>query len=617
MTISRLILLSIIMFVLGTQTMAQKIYTDSLKQYYLKNIEASDTISPQILPEYYKKIQEAADSKFEKELYDFIVQEPAIPQETLPEPDYKPYQDMTIRHIKIIVLKPFSTDINIPDSINTKSSVNNWLNKIHISTRETIVRNNLQFKEGQALNPLIIRETEAFLRNLDYINDVRIFIYQIPLTEDVEITIVVKDVWSIGVDISNFSTTSQDIKIYDKNFLGIGNRIDLNLIHKKSYSPQWGYGASYEYKNLWGTFTNFYGSYLDNISNQEVYFSVERPLETTLKYFGQIGYFYNHYQTDIVGWDSISPDYNQNFSVSFGRSFAIPDKHAIRRLVIAGRYIQKAPEYRDVILQEKLRPYQYIKSKMFLLQTSLYRQAYYREHLINCFGVTEDIAHGYNFSAQIGYSQFSESEKGMYGSLSASWGREYKSGNYYLEAAISSFFNKQKAYEGILDFGFHYFSPLIKSGKTRFRQFIDVDYSRLMNPLPQFDNPIYISSLTNLNTWRFADEAKGTERLMFSWENDIFTNINIIGFRFLFFNFVDAGWINSNGNLFSGDNFNYGFGVGVRVRNDLLVFNTINIKLGIYPKFDQNIGNYFNISTSSPTASPNFVPGYPQEISLE
>jgi hypothetical protein len=318
-----------------------------------------------------------------------------------------------------------------------------------------------------------------------------------------------------------------------------------------------------------------------------------------------------------VGWDSISPDRLRNFSVTFGRAFTLPAQDAVRRLVFAGRYFEKTPEYRDVSLSEKIvLPYDYVKKRSFLFQASLYKQAYNREYLIHGFGATEDVAHGYNLSVQFGYTKFPQYESGVYSSFSASAGTNTKAGNFYAATAVSSFFNDNGPFEGVLKFDIHYFSPLKRIGKNRFRHFINIDYSKLLNPVGLFDNTVYFSQLTNLYTWNSRYDAVGTERLALNIESDMFTPLNIVGFRFLFYTFFDLAWI-GNKKLFVNDNLYGGIGLGVRIRNDLLVFKTIEFKIGYYPRFDQSgFNDFFDIDTSYPKVSPNFVPGYPDEIPL-
>ncbi len=595
------------------------ITNDSLPQH---NIDASDTLT-QDIPQFYKNIQEDAKHSWSKTLLNALLddsQKNVDSGEKMPiNQSYLPFKGKIIHEIKIIVLDPFGTDINHPDSLIQQNYWQRAGNKLHASTKSYIISQNLQFKKGDIVKPAQVEESETYLRNTGYIQDARIWMDSIPNTNEVNVLVAVRDVFPIGVEIHSLSGTSVDVELTDKNFLGIGNELGIEGIYKTKYADHWGYGIHYAYKNILQTFTNLNVSYLDNIAQKQFNFSAERPLLSSFSLFGEAGYMRTFGRPEVAGWDSITPDYIDQLSVSFGKAFDLPCDYSTRRIVLAAHYEQKFPSYRKVALSNNRQtPYQYAQNRLWLFQASIYQQAYYREYLVNNFGITEDIAHGYNFSAQIGYNQFTQYEDGMYASLSAAGSHEFKTGNYYANASVSSFFNDQHAYEGILKLHVRYYTLLSKWGENRFRQFVNINYAKLLNPIPFFDNTIYFSQLTNLHTNAFRDEAKGNERLVINLENDWFSSWNLIGFRFVFFNFVDLGWIAPDNNLFDSSNFCWGIGLGVRIRNELLAFKTINIKIGFYPRFQQqNTIDFLEIGTSYPKVSPNFIPGYPQEIPLD
>ncbi len=611
-------LLFILLIIAPLQIYAQNPQQDSV-QYYMRNIEASDTIV-QEMPEVYKKLEEKATGSFEKKIYQALIKPPSpakIEDNTSTDKEYRIYKGKRIREIKIVVLDPFGTNINEIDSIQENSLIR-IVNGLHLNTKQSVIRKNLLFKEGQTVNPLVIAETETFLRSLGNINDVRISLEKVPLADDsVDVWVIVRDVWSIGLNIHELTFSNVNMEIFDNNFLGSGNKANINLIYEKDYSLHWGYGAGYFYKNFLGSFVDLEGSYLDDIADRQFSLSAERPLQITFNYFGQISYFNNRGRTEVVGWDSISPNRNNTFSVSLGRAITLPANHTTRRLVFSGRYMRQNPQYKDIQL-DTLRPYQFAGKQLWLFQASLYQQAFYREHLIHNFGVAEDIAHGFNISSQFGYGKLFGYKSGFYSSLSGSIGDEFKTGDFYVEGSISSYFNQNEFYQGAITSGIRYFSPLMKIGRSRFRQFININYSKILNPANVFDSYVTFSALTNLNTNIFDNEVKGRERLMLNLESDVFSPINIIGFKFLFYSFFDFAWVNPSGNLFSKNNFYGGAGIGVRVRNDLLVLKTLDLKIGYYPHFNQNgLGQFADVNFTEPKASPNFVPDYPSEILLK
>ncbi len=588
-----------------------------------RNIQASDT-TVQEIPEIYKDLKNISQKKkWTQKIYSTVIKEPSVPVtnpvENVPiDQEYRPYEGKTIRKIEIIVLDPFGTNVLHPDSMVTENTFNKVANKLHSSTKRSIVRNNLQFKAGQSVNPMIIAETEAYLRNLGYINDARISIIPIPLSDMVDVQVVVRDIFPVGVNVNSLSFSKADVEIFNRNFIGLGDRVSFDLIYGNNYDQKFGYGFSYKYSNLMRTFIDMEASYQDDIESQFLHLSAERPLQTSYKYFGQAFYDLYKYRTNVAGWDSISPDHNNNFSVSLGRAFDIPHPSATRRLVLAFSYLEKYPSYKYVHPSFDRFPYQYVRRKMLLGQISLYQQAYYREYLIHNYGVTENLAYGYNVSVQAGWNQFLKSSEGMYASLSISKGQQYRSGNYYVSGAVSSYFTPSRMYEGVLKGELQYFSPLLHLGAGRIRQFFNLSYAKVLNPTRVVENVLYYSDLSSLKTSDYSDFVNGQEILMMNMESDFFSPLNLIGFRFLFYTFGDIGWITAGNKLFLRDHLYGGIGVGIRIRNDLLVFKTIDIKFGYYPRLNQaGIKDYIDASSSNPGVSPSFVPGYPQEIPLE
>jgi len=602
-------------------------YQDTIVNIENHNIiQANDTSTVIGLPKEYQALKkQSSKNKWTKRLFSLLFHE-ARPPEDIEEKrniadEFKPFEGKIIRNINISVLSPFGTNINHPEEDGADL---NFLNNLHASTRESTIKSLIQFREDQPLRASIAASSEAELRNAGYIYDARISVDPLEQTTDsVDINVVVRDKWTIGLNLHSLSAKKVDIEVFDRNILGTGSRIGLDFIYSNRYDRKFGIGGSYTYENVARKNINLIGSYTDKIKEYELYFGAVRELQPKLDYFGEISYRKNVLRPDRIDWDSITPDINETFSVTAGRAFTLSDDDAIRRIVISLRYKMKSPRYKESVYNEHIKdilvPYKYTKNQMLLMQLSLFQNSYMREYMVYNFGNTEDIAQGYNISTQFGYSRFSGMDNAFYTSLSASYGsNEILNGNIYLTSAISSFFAKKKPFGGVFKFNSRYFSPLFKFSGLRFRQFFSLDYSKLLHPDRYLGDRIYMGEHTTLKMrdWRY--DKKGTEFLLFKSETDIFSNYEIAGFRFLFYSFFDMGWIKQDKKLFQNDNFNYGIGVGLRLRNNFIVFNTIDLKIGFYPKLDQGgFNSFFKATSSTPDMYPNFTPGIPEEIVLE
>src|SRR5690606_17614441 len=77
--------------------------------------------------------------------------------------------------------------------------------------------------------------------------------------------------------------------------------------------------------------------------------------------------------------------------------------------------------------------------------------------------------------------------------------------------------------------------------------------------------------------------VRGTNKFALTWCTSVLIPVEPIGFQSAFYAFADLRILSTAKNVFEGD-FYSGFGLGLRIRNDNLTFNTFQIRLGYYPK---------------------------------
>jgi hypothetical protein len=577
-------------------------------------VTASDTAA-------YNKIWQAmSNRKITKRVFSLLTRKPAVGTVTVDDEvsidqQFVPYEGKIIRDVKLVVLPPFGYDIRKFDSVHDIKGLKKTGNSSHVYTRQWVLKNNLLFRKGQEIDPLIMAETESFIRNIGYINDVYIQIDSISSAE-ADVTVVVRDNWSIGAYVRNVSSKI-DVEVFDRNFVGLGNNLSLRGIFNTKIDRKFGGGVEYRYLNLLRTFVNIEALYVDDILSTNSTVSLERPLQKNLNLFWQISHNRRQINLSHVVWDSISPTYNGEFSASIGYAFNPFEND--NTLVVSSRFMDRNPLYRGVDKPDNPSGFQYVANRMAMVQLSLFRQRYFRMRMVNSFGKTENFAYGYNVSAQLGYSEWTQfSKRSVYTSFRVAANKLYSIGSLYFEGAVSSFFDRERPFEGMLKLKLDMFSSLYSIGNQSYRHFLNIDYAKRLDHIPGFRN--YNISFDKLASMKFGNQTNftATEKLMFKTEGTLFTSLNIFGFRFLFYSFADFGWVSDYGKkLISRNNIYWGAGLGIRIRNDLLVFRTLELKMGYYPKMNQHgFNNFINIGSSIPNVSPNFTPQYPEEIEL-
>ena len=137
-----------------------------------------------------------------------------------------------IRKITIVIKEIFS---------KTKSPIKQFINKMHISTRESVIKKQLLYKEGDILDKDIIEESERNLRKfrIFFVEETKII--KVKNQNKVDIIVEVQDVWSIYFDIKADAAGgvfTYNFKLGDRNFLGRNNSLEVNL-ERNSFLNIW------------------------------------------------------------------------------------------------------------------------------------------------------------------------------------------------------------------------------------------------------------------------------------------------------------------------------------------------------------------------------------------
>jgi hypothetical protein len=101
-------------------------------------------------------------------------------------------------------------------------------------------------------------------------------------------------------------------------------------------------------------------------------------------------------------------------------------------------------------------------------------------------------------------------------------------------------------------------------------------------------------------------------------ETVCFTSLSVLDFHFAIFGFADFSWLGrQNENIY--DRFPYsGFGLGVRIRNERLVFNTLQIRFSFYPNIPAHSHiTPFDISGEPVLNLPSFLPTEPALVQYQ
>jgi hypothetical protein len=532
----------------------------------------------------------ASKNAFTKKLYDVMIVNPDTIYKkkftSTSDASYLIHSGKIIRKIEIRRLNVFGADINFPvtDDANKLEKI---LNKTHFNTNENIIRKNLLFSEGDRISPLELSDNERLLRQLPFISDARITVTSVSDTE-ADVVVFTRDVYSLGVSYTYNGLKKGSVSVFDKNILGLGHEfgLDVPFDNQKPHSP--GIGVHYTVDNIRKTFVNMNVFYLYGLGDRSYGFDLSRKLvSSTMKYAGGISVKQMYTTEDLDTLEIPEPvKFNlQDYWLS--RSFLL-DPNSVTRLIMGIRYTNNNVFDHPEILPNSFHNLQ--RYRIFLGSAAFSIQKYTKTNLIYSYGRTEDIPYGGLLKFTVGRELNEFKQRTYLGGEASIGNKDENLGYIYFYSAFSTFLNKGNTEQGLLSLRLNYFSNLLNMGNFRIRNFIYLQYTRgfgrYTNEYLKFIESNGFSGFKN-------DSITGNQRLSLSLESVLFSPVNIVGFRFAFFGFTDFSFLSGTNEILDRGYGLASIGIGVRVRNDNLIFNTMQIRIGYFP----NPPSYSRIST--------------------
>lgn len=540
-----------------------------------------------------------------RKLYDFvIVSGKPVPEKRMTETsetDYIVNRGKKIRKIDVRPIPVFGSDINAP-LFSDPDKTEALLNKTHLNTNEFVIRKNLLFSEGDTISPITLSDNERIIRHLPFIDDARILV--VPVSEEeADIIIITRDVYSLGGSFNYSSINKGELALFEKNMLGLGHEIRLDIQYDADLPNSPGFGIEYNVDNIARSFTNLNIFFFDGLGKKTYGFNLERNLiSTSTKYAGGVS-IRQMFTTEDFDTLTVPEPLKYNFQDYWlSRSFLL-DRETATRLIIGARYTYNNVFNHPFILPDS---YHYLQRyKMILGSAALSVQKYYKTKLIYHYGKTEDIPYGGLINITAG-REINEFKNRYYGGINVSAGQSVRSiGYFYSVFGISTFFDGKQTEQGLVYFGTNFFSNLLYAGRYRMRNFVVADvktgFYRHRDEKLVYNSENGFSGFAN-------DSVGGTRKLSLSLESVLFSPGNYYGFRFAFFGFADMGY------LFDTDEKTIlsSIGLGLRVRNDNLVLNTFQIRLAFYPNLPlYSKVNHLTFSGEQLFNPANFDPGPP------
>jgi hypothetical protein len=499
--------------------------------------------------------------------------------------DYLPYQGLIIRRIEV---SHVGFELSMYDSSKkVANSVVKIANSLHVDTREKTIRQHLLFDSNDPLNPHTLADNERFLRDKDFIMDARIYARKVEGSDSVDVTVLIRDVFSLGVR-GGGSLSAPSIGVFDANVGGRAQRVEVRTLIDPDRSPTVGFGLFYRKSSLWGSLANFELGYsqvendfsLGDEVESKVYGRVERLLVTPdqriagalLLSFGESK---NVYQKP----DSVFLDYAYTrFDGWAGYNLGIkrPVENRARQFVALryfnGSYMESADpiEVRDQI--------KYNDAVGVLSEFTHYRKYFYKTRYIFGFGRTEDVPAGIEYSLVAGYLKLFDLER-PYFAIKLNAGEASARRNFYqVNLQTGGFVRNNDVEDFVVMAGVTFYTRLLKLRRYNVRSQASLTYTQLFNRSIVNWLEVGNAEIAGFQT----DSLQADRRFAIHLESSLFTPWSLLGFRFAPFTSIDVVPVRC---VSCGDSkpVFWGFSLGMRARNENLIFGTIEAKATFIP----------------------------------
>jgi hypothetical protein len=528
------------------------------------------------------------------------------------EEKFLPHKGQVIANIYISKVPVFGGSVY--DTVEfTITAIENFGNSLHVNTKDWVIKNNLIFNEGDEVKPFELADNERILRQLSFIRDARIMV--VPRVEDdkVDILVITRDVFSLGVNINARAVDDIAISVFERNLFGNGWEFRNTFRFRSKFEQKVDYEGIFDIFNIQGSFIGMTLKYIYAHDLQQGWIRFYRQyLTPDTKYAGGLDFIYTSLKDELQDFKSVL-HVSHTYDFWLGRSFLIGGLESRRSIKIGARYYKKTFDDRPVVMADS--NFSYHNQDLYLANIIFDKREYLTSSMILGFGITEDVPIGYSYEFTGGFSKEEFKDRPYIGMdlRIASWIDDFGYLGFGTRAA--TFINNGKSEDGLIGIGFNYFSPLIDGGSYKFRHFIYTNYftgiNRIDNAMIDIRDDDGIRGLSH-------DGLDGRERFVINVESVSFTPWNLIGFQFAMVGFVDLGWITSDKGLLTDNHFSSAIGVGCRISNEGLVLQTINLRFAYYPNSPEGVDNYsFKLSTSEPALFTSFGSGKPRLISFE
>lgn len=509
------------------------------------------------------------------------------------------HEGRVIRSVTIQGLD-FGTPINDTTKV-FKNRLTRLANGLHRKTRGYVIRDNLFFKKGDKVFPPLLADNERHLRDQPYLQDARIVIHTSDHSNDsVDVTVLTKDVLSIGGSFHLNNTRSLDLSAKDDNLFGWGDRILGSVLYDQLRAERVGYGFEYIKRNIAGSFIDAYAGYENwnqgfNSGRDEetnTYARIVKPLVNPymmFTYAAEVSYHKtaNQYLPDSVynnGFRYEYYNYDAWLGWNTGAFKLIPNLNPDSRLrtLLSMRVLKKRFQQIPDSFQTKYDA-MYADLTGVLGSISIFGQNFYKTRYIYGFGRNEDVPEGTDVSLTAGWTRKQQRDRPYIGlDFSRNYFTEHET-YFNFTFRVGGYWYRKKLEDVDVLANIDFFSKLHSMGpRWKQRTFISAGVTGQFNKV--LNEELFLESPFGLPELHNGRKIGGDVRSTVKAESVFFSPLNIFNFKFAPFTFANFCLLTPTSEQFKKSDLYTSLGAGIRARNESLIFGTFELKAHYFPR---------------------------------
>lgn len=449
----------------------------------------------------------------------------------------------------------------------TRSPVSRLIS-FHPQTRKKLILSSLLLEVGERTDGEALADAERLIRALPSIRDAELYILPTDHPDSIDIVVVAQDVFPIRAGIGIDATDKYKVTLADKNIDGRALELSGLLEYRPGARYETDYRLTLRKANVLGRYIDVEAEAAGQQQRKTQFLSFDRGfLSEDLPDMG--GFRFGGVQDEWQPETLASRYQRWQLGGWYGRVLRGPASwNLIPAVAAEAGSLQRTPQTTTV-------PYTLRDRWSVLGSLNLLRREFIRTALVTRFGVSEYFPVGEALQltgGREGTNAFGRN----YLAAGATFARFLNDAGFFgINGNYAAFYQTRRAEDIRLRADLYYFSPLLKWGRVRLRQFATIRYQSLR--AARFLSPLPVEGV------KIAPEGSATvaqEYTVYGIQSIWHMPWYVYGFRFAFFQAVDlysVEWKGARQHVPV-------LSAGVRFRNEYLVYSTFSVQVQWQPE---------------------------------